>query len=336
MSRSAGRSEDWGMAPNLPHGWRLAAVADGLETIIDYRGKTPPKSETGIPLISAANVKGGRVDLSKASFISPEDYALWTTRGFTRPGDVLITTEAPAGEVAPYPKEGVFQISRRVMALRANGTSLHAGFLTYALQSGPVQAALLARNRGTTVPRVLKPDITGLKLRLPPLDEQRRIAGVLGALDDKIELNRKMNRTLEEMAQALFKSWFVDFDGVPESELVDSELGPIPRGWGIATLRDQLTLDRGLSYKGKYLSDGGVPMVNLKCVRPHGGFRRGATKPYSGEFKDRHIVQPGDMVIANTDLTQARDILGCPAFVPRPRHFGDDYVPPHLRGAVPT
>jgi type I restriction enzyme S subunit len=132
----------------------------------------------------------------------------------------------------------------------------------------------------------------------------------------QIELNRKMNRTLEEMAQALFKSWFVDFDGVPESELVDSELGPIPRGWGIATLRDQLTLDRGLSYKGKYLSDGGVPMVNLKCVRPHGGFRRGATKPYSGEFKDRHIVQPGDMVIANTDLTQARDILGCPAFVP--------------------
>ena len=71
---------------------------------------------------------------------------------------------------------------------------------------------------------------------LPPLPEQRRIAAVLGALDDKIELNRKMNRTLEEMAQAIFKSWFIDFDGVPDSEMVESELGPIPRGWEATTL----------------------------------------------------------------------------------------------------
>jgi len=226
------------MASELPLGWRRSTVADGLETIIDYRGKTPPKSADGIPLISAANVKHGRIDLTKASYISPETYESWTTRGFTRPGDVLITTEAPAGEVAPYPTTGTFQISRRVMALRADGTTLQSGFLAYALQSRPVQAALLARNRGTTVPRVLKPDITGLELLLPPLEEQCRIAAVLGALDDKIELNRKMNRTLEELAQAIFKSWFIDFDGVAESELVESELGPIPKGWEVASVAD--------------------------------------------------------------------------------------------------
>jgi len=155
--------------------------------------------------------------------------------------------------------------------------------------------------------------LKSLLVPLPPLPEQRRIAAVLGALDDKIELNRKMNKTLEEMAQAIFKSWFIDFDG--HTDLVDSELGPIPRGWRVSTLRKHIDLDKGLSYKGKYLTDSGTPMVNLKCVKAHGGFRREATKPYSGDYKPRHLVRPGDVVIANTDLTQARDILGCPAFV---------------------
>lgn len=71
---------------------------------------------------------------------------------------------------------------------------------------------------------------------IPPLDEQRRIAAVLGALDDKIELNRRMNKTLEAMAQAIFKSWFIDFDGYDPKDLVESELGLIPRGWGIRRL----------------------------------------------------------------------------------------------------
>lgn len=79
-------------------------------------------------------------------------------------------------------------------------------------------------------------DFIRLQVSLPPLDEQRRIAGVLGALDDKIELNRKMNETLEQMAQAIFKSWFIDFDGHTEFE--DSELGRIPKGWRVVGLGD--------------------------------------------------------------------------------------------------
>ena len=243
-----------------PIDWGTIPISDGLDVVIDYRGKTPPKSPTGIPLISAANVKAGRVVLNKAKFISQEDYQRWTTRGFTAPGDVLITTEAPAGEVAPYPRTGTYQISRRVMALRADETTLHHGFLLYALQSWPVQQELLGRNRGTTVPRVLKPDVLGLNIPLPPLPEQRRIAAVLGALDDKIELNRQMNRSLEEMAQAVFKSWFIDFDGHDPDDLVDSELGPIPRGWDVGTLEDQLTLQRGFDLPVKKRTSGPFPV----------------------------------------------------------------------------
>jgi type I restriction enzyme S subunit len=246
------------------NGWGEITVQDGLETIIDYRGKTPPKSESGVPLISAKNVKAGRVVFAKPEYISPADFERWTTRGLTRGGDVLITTEAPAGEVAPHPRSGTFQISRRVMALRADEKRLHNGYLLYALQSRPVQLELLGRNRGTTVPRVLKPDITGLVIPAPPFAEQRRIAAVLRALDDKIELNRKMNRTLEEMAQALFKSWFIDFDG--HDDLVDSELGPIPKGWQICPIDDVIEVISGGTPKRSEATfwNGSIPWFSVK------------------------------------------------------------------------
>lgn len=93
-----------------------------------------------------------------------------------------------------------------------------------------VEQVAAAGIRGSDLRRLLVP--------MPPLDEQRRIATVLGALDDKIELNRKMNRTLEEMAQSIFKSWFIDFDGVPESEMVESKLGQIPSGWALKPVNE--------------------------------------------------------------------------------------------------
>ena len=84
-----------------------------------------------------------------------------------------------------------------------------------------------------------------LPLFLPPLAEQKRIAALLGSLDDLIELNRETNQILEEMAQAIFKSWFIDFDGVPEEDLVESELGLIPRGWEVKTINDVVKIVGG-------------------------------------------------------------------------------------------
>ena len=195
------------------------ALGKVLETIIDYRGKTPPKSPTGIPTITAANVKDGRVDLSSVSYVSQQTYDSWTTRGFPEPGDVLITTEAPVGEVAPFPGDRVYLITRRVIALRPTPSLLDKDYLLYFLLNPLTKALLLEKARGSTVPRVLKTDITGLEILAPNLSNQKTIAGTLKALDDKIELNRKMNQTLEAMAQAIFKSWFVDFDPVKAKQV---------------------------------------------------------------------------------------------------------------------
>ena len=277
--------------------WSLVTVEDGLTAIIDYRGKTPPKSPTGIPLISAANVKKGRVVFNKPEYISPEDYERWTTRGFTQSGDVLITTEAPVGEVAPYPKAGTFQISRRVMALRVDEKLLHHGFLLYALQSRPIQAELIGRNRGTTVPRVLKTDITGLRILAPALEEQRRIAAILGALDDKIELNRKMNRTLEEIAQTIFNSWFIDFDGVPHEDLVDSEVGPIPGDWNVEALDEVADYLNGTACQKYPASPDETSLPVIKIRELNQGVTQGSDRA-TVAIPDKWRIADGDVLFS--------------------------------------
>ncbi|WP_008316390.1 restriction endonuclease subunit S [Leptolyngbya sp. PCC 6406] len=237
-------------------------INDGLQKIIDYRGKTPPKSADGITLISAANIKSGTLDFSRREFISKEDYANWTTRGFTKPGDVLFTTEAPTAEVAFYPEEGIYQISRRVIALRTDEKVLHNLYLFYLLQSPPVKQRMLSANRGSTVPRLLKTDITQFTIKVPNYSQQKETAKTLACLDRKIENLRKQNETLEQIAQTLFKHWFVDFEfpydpsassgqrfaqGRPYKssggEMVPSELGAIPAGWRVGKLRELIEVN---------------------------------------------------------------------------------------------
>jgi type I restriction enzyme S subunit len=121
------------------------------------------------------------------------------------------------------------------------------------------------------------------------------------------------------MARALYREWFVHFrfpghESVPR---VPSPLGDVPQGWEVKKLGELISIDKGVSYNGAGLTEDGNPMVNLKNIIAGGGFRRDATKPYSGDFKSRHTVKPGDIILANTDLTQAGNVVASAALVPR-------------------
>jgi type I restriction enzyme S subunit len=225
-----------------------------MAALIDYRGKTPEKTSFGIPLITAKVVKGGRIE-TPDEFIAVDDYEPWMRRGIPKAGDVVITTEAPLGEVAQLGTERV-ALAQRLIALRGKPGLLDNGFLKFLMQSEDVQDQLRARASGTTVLGIKQSELRKVLLTLPPINEQRAIAHILGMLDDKIELNRRMNETLEAMARARFKSWFVDFDpvrakaegrdpGLPQpladlfpDSFEDSELGEIPKGWRAAPLPD--------------------------------------------------------------------------------------------------
>jgi len=166
---------------------------------------------------------------------------------------VLITTEAPLGEIAQLGPERV-ALAQRLIAIRGKNGVVNNTFLKFLMQSAAVQDQLRARATGTTVLGIKQSELRKVLLTLPPIEEQRAIAHILGTLDDKIALNRRMNETLEGIARAIFKSWFVDFDpvrakaegrglGLPKKmadlfpdHFEDSELGEIPAGWRIETI----------------------------------------------------------------------------------------------------
>ena len=184
--------------------WTVRPLEDCVATLIDYRGRTPQKTSSGIPLITAKVVKGGRIE-TPDEFISVDEYAPWMRRGIPNAGDVVITTEAPLGEVAQLGCERV-ALAQRLIALRGKSGVLDNTFLKFLMQSEDVQNQLRARASGTTVLGIKQSELRKVLLTLPPIHEQRAIAHILGTLDDKIDLNRKTNETLEAMARAFFKS----------------------------------------------------------------------------------------------------------------------------------
>ncbi len=180
--------------------------------LIDYRGKSPQKSPTGIPVISAKVVKDGLISDQVEQTIAPDSYGEWMRRGLPRVGDVVMTTEAPLGEVAQLDeKTARYALGQRIVTLRGKAGEVSNEFLKYALMSPLMQQRLAARATGTTVFGISQKALRTVPLRLPNLATQVAVAGLLKILDDKIELNRRMNKTLEAMAQAIFRDWFVDF-----------------------------------------------------------------------------------------------------------------------------
>lgn len=187
------------------------------------------------------------------------------------------------------------------------------------------------------VPGVNRNHLHTARIVLPPVAEQVRIASLLQCFDDRIDLLRHTNVTLESIAQALFKSWFIDFDPVrakaegrePEgmdaataalfpAEFEESALGLIPKGWAASTLAQHIEAERGLSYKGAGLraKGEGLPMHNLNSVLEGGGYKYEGIKFYGGDHKDRHLIGAGEIIVANTEQGHDHLLIGYPAIVP--------------------
>ena len=188
--------------------WREYLLEDVIDKFIDYRGKTPTKTERGIPLVTAKIVKEGKI-LEPNEFIAPENYRSWMTRGFPEIDDIVLTTEAPLGEVALIKDKNV-ALAQRIITLRGKKQFVHNAYLKYYFQSKNGQNDLQSRASGTTVFGIKAAVLKKVPVLLPPLPEQRAIASVLSSLDDKIDLLNRQNKTLEAMAETLFRKLFVE------------------------------------------------------------------------------------------------------------------------------
>lgn len=278
-------------------------------------------------------------------------------------GTVLFTSRAPIGYVAIAENELSTNQGFKNLVLKDDNCP---EFFYYLLKSNV--HLFESRASGSTFKEVSGKVVQDTELRIPPPSIQKQIANILGSIDQKIETNNRINQILEMISQAIFKSWFVDFEPVkakiaalkagasadeviiaamqsisgkspkqlthlkfhsPDSyaklrliaelfpsAMQDSEIGQVPEGWLVSSLEQEIDVVRGFSYKGKGLSESGTTMHNLNSVLEGGGYKYSGIKFYNLDFKDKYLVLPGDVLVANTEQGHDRYLIGFGAAVP--------------------
>ena len=238
--------------------WHTISLREANVSLIDCEHRTPAKAASGVPYIAIPQIKNGRIDITDARRITQEHFMEWTRKAAPQPYDVVLSRRCNPGETAFVPPGLDFALGQNLVLLRADGTKIYPPFLRW-LVRGTDWWEQIGKfiNVGAVFDSLKCADIPRFRLLIPPLSEQRVISHILGALDDKIELNQRINETLEAIARAIFKSWFLDFDPVraksegrqpfgmntataslfPDS-FEDSALGKIPKGWKAARLEE--------------------------------------------------------------------------------------------------
>lgn len=216
--------------------------------IIDCPHSTPKWQDRGIPVIRNYNLKDGKIDCTNLSFVSEEDYKERVKRAIPEESDIIISREAPMGVVGIVPKEFQCCLGQRLVLLKIDKSKCLPKYLLYTLMSEYVQVQIRRINQtGSIVSNLNISSLKELKIPLHNFEEQRKIANILSAIDDKIQINHQINQELEAMAKTLYDYWFVQFDfpdqnGKPYKSsggkmIYNPELKrEIPEGWGVARL----------------------------------------------------------------------------------------------------
>lgn len=321
------------MSSEAPDSLIEISLKDAVEFIVDNRGKTAPTTPSGIALIATNCVNNVDLYPQKLNlrYVSQETYNSWF-RAHPVPGDILLTNKGSQnGAICLVPNPVDFCIAQDMVALRANSKKISPLYLFAALRSDLVQKRIKALNVDAVIPHLKKTDFNKLLIPLPDRKVQDSVGELYFELSSRIELLRETNATLEAIAQALFKSWFVDFDPVraklegrapdgmdeatarlfPDS-FEESELGLVPKGWRAKPIGEVCTLGRGSSPRPiqNFMGDD-IPWIKIADATASDGMfvfktkekikREGASKSTA--------VGHGDLIMSNSAS------CGIPVFV---------------------
>ncbi len=198
--------------------------------------------DNGVPILNGSNLQGFKLKEDSFGYLTKEKADSLKKCNAHR-GDIIVTHRGTLGQIVYVPvnsKYDRYVISQSQFRFRCKADLVDVQYLVYYFHTREGQYKILANASQVGVPALARATSTFrlIDIKLPPLDDQRRIASILSSLDRKIELNNKINADLEEMAQAIFKNWFVDFEPFKDGKFVDSELGMIPEGWKVGCLGD--------------------------------------------------------------------------------------------------
>ena len=293
--------------------WQTFNLGD-LVDVYDGPHATPKTTDRGPIFLGIDALDKGRLNLESARHVSEADYVAWTRRITPTAGDVVFSYETRLGEAALIPDGLVCCLGRRMGLMRAKAGRVDPHFLLYRYLAPDYQAFLATRTiHGATVDRLPLKQFPSFPISVPPIEEQRALAKPLRLLDDKIELNRRMNETLEATAQAIFRDWFVDFGpvrrklagatdpveimgGVSADPARAAELAglfpsgldnnELPDGFEFVTLGDAVAvLETGTRPKGGIKGiDAGVPSIGAESILGLAKFDFSKTKYVPLEF----------------------------------------------------
>lgn len=343
-TRTGGRPASAGVIPGdfalsvgrpdrpAPPGWRWTALADvaRLETGHTPSRRHPEYWEGDIPWIGIKDATENHGRVISDTYQHTNELGITNSSARILPArTVCLSRTASVGYVV---------VMGRPMATSQDfvnwvcSDAIDHRFLKYVLLAE--REAFLRFASGTTHQTIYFPEVKAFHVCLPRPNEQRAIAEVLTTIDDKIELNRRMCETLEAIAQALFKSWFVDFDpvrakaqgrdtGLPDALaalfpdlLDDSVFGEVPQGWRFGPLGELVLLTRGRTYKSSLKGLTGPVLLGLASIERNGGFRDDKLSTYGGDSPSDLLLGPGDLFASLKDVTQSADLLGAIARVP--------------------
>lgn len=296
--------------------WDIKKLNECCISIADGDHLPPPKSETGIPFVTIANIDSyNHFDFTDTMFVPQSYYDKLDSKRKARKGDILLTVVGSFGIPILITDDTPFVFQRHIAILRPDPKVIDSRFLYYTMLSKSFYAQADAYAIGAAQRTISLTSLRQMKVAVPDLDTQGKIADALSLFDNIIDNNNKQMKSLEQMAENLYKEWFVRFR-FPGYKTAKFEDG-IPVGWEYVKLRDILSFERGISYSSEEIDcDEGLNLINLKNIEAFGGFRRDGTKTYNGKYKERQMVKTGDLVIGVTDMTQDRRTVGAAALIP--------------------
>jgi len=297
----------------MPQNWKTYKLGDFAKL---RKENIQPKDFSGQKYIGLEHIGQGTFTLEGVG--SSDDVS--SNKSKFKAGDILYGKIRPYFQKVYQPNfDGICSTDIFVLNSKENGI-VEQPFLYQLTKTKFFTDKAVETSTGTKMPRADWNSLSNIEFLIPPLPEQRAIASILSALDDKIELNLQMNKTLEDMAMTLYKHWFVDFGPFKDETFVESELGLIPEGWEVKKLGEILSIKHGYAFKGDFFTTDERQEVLLTPgnFNKNGGiqFNWSKQKFYSGKFPEDYILKKGDLLITLTDLTQSCEILGAPALIP--------------------
>ncbi len=312
--------------PQLPDNWDYRPLGECvLNGSISYGVVQPGQAlEVGVPMVRVNNFFDGDIDLTQLMKISPEVEKAYT-RTRLKGGEVLLTLVGSVGQVAIAPETlSGFNVARAISVIHPI-SDIGPDWIAICLRS-PLSQYLLNSRANTTVQTTINlKDLKALPIPLPPKNIRNNITSTISALDLRVKLLRETNATLEAIAQALFKSWFVDFDpvhakqqgrapeGMDESTAAlfpdsfeESEVGVVPKGWRVGSIGNLASVRGGFAYKSSDFSDEGLPVLKIKNIVGDGTVDANDVQRISSAMAEkttRFGLKDGDVLMAMTGAT---------------------------------